>query len=389
VAGMAPEEQVTRDAGRGTWLPVDEGALTPPVRRALGSDTVEVADWHCEAVHGGLMGAAVYRLWGSARDRGRTPAWSLILKVVRPSPSCAAWQREPLAFASGLLDELPGRLAAPGCFGVVEGPEDERWIWLEEVRGQPGTEWCPERLVGGARHLGQFNGAYLAGEPLPSAPWLARGMLRSWMARLAPSVEQLRLGLGQGDPLLRRGWPADVARGLFRLWAEGEAFTEALDRLPQTLCHHDANARNLIARRDPDGGEQTVAIDWAFAGIGPPGYDIVPLCGEMLPSFRLDLDQAQDLAEGIFEGYLEGLRDAGWRGEGYLARLGFSAALSLRYGVCGGPANLSDLLDERRRVVPEQRWGRTIEEIMDRWAGCARFMLGLAEEARELRARLT
>jgi hypothetical protein len=132
-----------------------------------------------------------------------------------------------------------------------------------------------------------------------------------------------------------------------------------------------------------------VAIDWDFAGIGPPGYDIVPLCGELLPSFRFELAEAQDLVEELFEGYLAGLRDAGWQGDRGLVRLGFTAALALRYGVCGGPANLGDLLDESRHYVPEQRWGHPLDEIMDRWAGCSRFMLRLAEEARDLLHRLS
>jgi len=308
----------------------------------------------------------------------------VILKVVRPNRDRDDWQREPLAFASGLLNELTGGLAAPRCFGVVERSGDELWIWMEEIRGQLGTEWPPERIVLGARHLGQFNGAYLAGARVPSAPWLMRGIVRRWTACLAPSVERLRQALAHKHPLLRRGWPADVADALFRLWAEREAFSEALDRLPQTFCHHDANARNLISRRDSDGGEQTVAIDWAFAGIGPPGYDIVPLCGELLPAFRFELANARDMVEDIFVGYLEGLRDAGWQGDRQVVRFGFTAALSLRYGACGGPANLPDLLDERRHTVPEERWGRPIGEIMDRWAESSRFMLALAEEAREL-----
>lgn len=378
-------------------MPIGRAILTPVVRQAVGSDTIEVTDWQCAAVRGGLMGAGVYRFSGTASDQGAVVPWAAILKVVRPNRNKSGtreliqvnWQREPLAFASGLLNELPGELAAPRCFGVVERSSDEVWIWLEEINGQLGTQWARERIVLGARHLGQFNGAYLAGERLPSAPWLMRDMLRRWIAHLAPSVEQLLDGLSHGHPLLKRGWPADVGDALHRLWTERMIFAEALDRLAQTFCHHDANGRNLIARRGADGDEQTVGIDWGFAGIGPPGYDIVPLCGELLPAFRFELAEAQDLAEDVFEGYLAGLRDAGWQGHRGVVRFGFSAALALRYGVCGGPANLSDLLDESRHWVPEQRWGHPIEEVMDRWAGCSRFMLRLAEEAGELLGRLS
>ena len=367
---------------------VDQAMLTPLVRQALESRTIEVTGWNLEEPHVGLMGADVYRLSGTGRDQGTTVPWSIVLKVVRSNGGREGWKREPLAFGSGLLEALPGGLTAPRCFDIVERSHDEVWIWLEEIRGQPGTEWPCERYVLGARHLGQFNGAYLARGHLPSAPWLMKDMLRRWNTHLAPSVEQLRKGLEQVHPLLRRGWPSDVAASLFRLWAERGTFSDALTRLPQTFCHHDANGRNLIAR-DTAEHNQTVALDWDLAGIGPPGYDIVPLCGELLPDFRFELSEARDLVEGIFEGYLAGLRDAGWRGNRGVARFGFTTTLALRYGVCGGPANLSDLLDETRHTVPEQRWGRTIGEVMDRWAAGSRFMLGLANEARELLNRLS
>ena len=370
-------------------MPIDETTLTRRVRDALGSETTEIVGWECEAVHGGLMGAGVYRLWGTGSDQDGMLPWSLVLKVVRPNRGGHEWQREPLVYESGLLTDLPGGLAAPRCLGVVEHSGDEFWIWLEEICGLLGTQWPRERYVLGARHLGQFNGAYLVRRRLPSAPWLMRHVMRRWIACLTPSVEQLRSELNRAHALLRRGWPMDVADRLLRLWAERETFSDALDRLPQTFCHHDANARNLIARCSTSGCEETVAIDWDFAGIGPLGYDIVPLCGELLPAFLFELAEAQDLVEDIFEGYLAGLRDAEWQGDRRAARLGFTAALALRYGACGGPANLPDLLDESRHMVTEQRWGRPISEIMDRWAESSRFMLGLADEARELLDRLS
>jgi hypothetical protein len=294
------------------------------------------------------------------------------------------WRRESLVYESGLLDELPGGLAAPRCCGVLVRSEDELWIWLEEVKGEPGTEWSRERIVRGARHLGQFNGEYLARQSLPLEPWLLRGMLRRWIVHLKPSVDQLLAGLYCRFPPLERGWPPHVADALLRVWNERHLLCDELDRLPQTLCHHDANGRNLIARRTAGGCEKTVALDWDFVGIGPTGYDIVPLCGELLPSFSFSLLEARDIVEAVFQGYLAGLRDAGWPGDRNSVRLGFTAALALRYGVCGAPANLGDLLDEKRHSIPEQRWGSSMDQIMDRWAGCARFMLGLADEARGL-----
>jgi hypothetical protein len=388
---------------------VNATILTPLVRQVVGTELAVIRGWTCSQLQGGLMGAGVYRLSGTATVRGTELPWSILLKVVRRSSSLtglaepisgcpggaaessgsgdttgSAWRREPLAYSSGILRELPVGIAAPQCFGVEERSGAENWIWLEDVPGKLGTEWSRERIVLGARHLGRFNGAYLVGEPLPSALWLQRDMLTTWIAYLTPSVERLFGELAHGHTLLQRGWPTDVVDTLRPLWGNRDRLCDALHRLPQTFCHHDANARNLIARCDADVGDRTVAVDWAFAGIGPLGYEIVPLCGELLPSFRFEFTDAMDLIEEIFTGYLAGLTDVGWRGDRGSVRIGFTAALAMRYGACGGPANVSDLLDGARLWVPEQRWGRPIGEIMDRWADCSRFVLRLADEARAL-----
>ena len=73
---------------------------------------------------------------------------------------------------------------------------------------------------------------------------------------------------------MRRVYPPDLIDSLLRMWAQRKQFLDALDRLPETLCHFDAFRRNLFARRTPDGLGRTVVIDWAFVGIGAVGQDI-------------------------------------------------------------------------------------------------------------------
>src|SRR3712207_7779326 len=58
-----------------------------------------------------------------------------------------------------------------------------------------------------------------------------------------------------------------------RLWEERERFLTALDRLPQTFCHHDAFRRNLLVRRGPE-GEELVALDWTQTGHGAVGQEL-------------------------------------------------------------------------------------------------------------------
>ena len=113
---------------------IDNATLTPLVREALGSDTVEVVDWKAEQHHVSATRARIFRMSGSARDQGQEVPWSLILKIapvvddrVDP-PGTHYWKREALAYESGLLEDLPGGIAAPRCLDVVEQPGGEFWL---------------------------------------------------------------------------------------------------------------------------------------------------------------------------------------------------------------------------------------------------------------------
>lgn len=74
-----------------------------------------------------------------------------------------------------------------------------------------------------------------------------------------------------GQSLVRRAFPPDKVSGLLRRWGQREKFLDALDCLPQTLCHFRAFRRNIFALCAPDRLDQRVAIDWAFVGIGAVG----------------------------------------------------------------------------------------------------------------------
>jgi hypothetical protein len=367
---------------------IDRATLTPLVQSALPSETVEVIDWAWKQLHGGAgVGNAVYRFAGQGRDRGQKMPWSLILKTVRPegdNTDISAWnyyKREAEAYRSGLLDDLPGGLAAPRCFGVVERADGTCWMWLEDVRDEIGSHWPLEHYGFVARHLGQFNGAYLVDRSLPSWPWLSSGWWRKYVAESASAIPLIRDSLDH--PLVRRTWPGAASDRLFRLWEERALYLDALDRLPQALCHLDMFRRNLFARKTADGDDQTVVIDWAFAGRGAIGQELVPLILAGVAFHEVDLAQAQALEDIVFEGYLEGLRDAGWRGDPRQVRLGYTAA-SLRYRFAELGNAISLILDESRHSWAERVFGCPIEESQDHWAQVGNLVDGLTDEAREL-----
>jgi hypothetical protein len=369
---------------------IDRGVLTPVVRHALSSEAAEVVEWDCRQLHGGVGGgvggSAIYSLTGQACDLGQALPWSLILKVLWAQADsdvsdCYYWRREADAYRSGWLDDLPGGLRAPRCFGVVNRPDGACWLWLEEVTDEAGPRWPVDRYGLAARHLGQFNGAHLVQSSRPSWPWLSSGWLREAVAQAAPAIELLCRSLEH--PLLRRCFPGDTGKAFFDLWTEREVLLNALDRLPHTLCHLDAFRRNLFARLGADGLDQTVAIDWAFVGTGAIGEEIEPLVLRSLAFGEVEPGEGRELDKAVFAGYLDGLRDAGWRGDPRQARLGYTAAAAMRALVSCSQA-LPLLLDERRHRVQEQAVGLSIDEMIAQAAMLVRFQFGLLSEAREL-----
>jgi prepilin-type processing-associated H-X9-DG protein len=232
-----------------------------------------------------------------------------------------------------------------------------------------------------ARHLGRFNGAFLDGRPLPEYAWLNRRLLHTRADRnLAfwSNLEAVR-----ALPLFRRGWPGDLAERALGLFHERHALLGLLERLPHTLRHADADRRNLLAR-DHGTRTETVAIDWAYTGIGPLGEEVAPLVVSSVLWFKgvapADLN---DLDATAFDAYVAGLRDAGWRGDPGRVRFGCAATMALRYGPLGGIVSLVTANAEQRSAV-EQTLGHSLDEAFDRYAEMQRFLFERADEARRL-----
>src|SRR5919202_2410247 len=94
-------------------------------------------------------------------------------------------------------------------------------------------------------------------------------------------------------PLVRRFCPPATGRRLLGLWGDRHMLLDAIERLPQTFCHHDAFRRNLLASE----GDRTVAIDWEFAGPGAVGEDLGPLVAGSLAMMAAEAGAARALDE--------------------------------------------------------------------------------------------
>lgn len=178
-------------------------------------------------------------------------------------------------------------------------------------------------------------------------------------------------------------WPEDVLARTLALWARrGELYT-ALERLPRTFCHGDATRGNLLAARAPDGEAETVALDWAFSGIGAPGEDIAQLVVVSVLFGRVDLGRLRDLEETVYGAYVRGLRDAGWRDDERQVRLGYAAHAALRNSFLS-PGIV--MLPADRRAAFEAVVRRPYAEFLELWTDLRRYTLDRADEAWALAA---
>ncbi len=414
--------------------------LAQVVARSLGEKAVLLGEWNVQPLAYTVrnsVSAGLYRLQGvtaepegAARTQNHMDTksasevlpWSLILKVVQPQETAASgdpahwnyWKRELLAYQSGRLEQLvreplfrqaketgleketgkeePG-LAVPQCWKVEEKADGRVWLWLEDVTESGSRCWTLERYGLAARHFGRFQSRFLQGQsllhgqPLPADPWISRGWMRTRVASFAGSMQQLHDPAVWDKPVVQRTCPRSLEGRLSQLWAERGDFLDALDRLPQTVCHLDLWRPNLLSRTGP-AGEQTVALDWSYIGIGALGQDIGNLVPDTLGNFDIDLDQAAALDHTVFQGYLTGLHERGWTGDTRQARLGYAASAALGWGL-GTPWWLVWPKDAARQAQLERQWGRPLEELLARRASLTEFVLDLAQEARTLLAQGT
>lgn len=375
---------------------LDAEALTRTVRKALGQPALYLNDWRCTPLPGHISNPAtggLYRVAGSGQDAQRQVTWSLILKIARLTEETPPgwgtdllhfgyWKRETLAYQSGFLENLGPHLKAPRCYEVTKQPDGSVWMWLEEV--QPGTEglWPLSRYALTARHFGQWQGTYLAGRPLPTAPWLKTGWLRSWTEHFAFLGDYLQRPRPWNHPFVQMAFPTPFEDRLQSLWAARHAWMDLLDRLPATLCHFDTWRPNLIARLRPDGQEETVALDWQCMGLGPAG-EVGNLALTGLMNLEVDTHEAKELDTAVWESYLAGLREAGWRGEERAVRFCYTAYPALRWGLVFPLVMVLPYAhDAVRRADVEAKYEMPIEQLLTQWAGAFYFLLDWADEAR-------
>jgi hypothetical protein len=324
-----------------------------------------------------VAGLATVGIW-----RVRGAGWSVVLKLIHDSDDGDErwrsttdpdhpfyWAREALAFRSGLLDQLQGGLRAPACYGVVDRDDGSVAVVMEDVTGEPAIGWPLERYGLAARHAGHAQGCLLDSAELGQS-WLSRDWLRAYLDRRRNDAEILADSKAWTHPLVRSALPVERAVEFRDVWAAQGQLLDVLDSQPRTLCHLDVNPRNLFAVDDA-----TVAIDWAFAGVGAMGEDMGGLAVDPVAEFDVAPDDHLALVQMLVEQYAVGLVSAGCDIDVQEVQRAVAAAAAAKYGWIV-PSILSTAVTARPTMN-----GRPVAEAAPVWGRVGTLLLDLAKSA--------
>jgi hypothetical protein len=217
-------------------------------------------------------------------------------------------------------------------------PDHVAGLWLEDINDSFSGTWPLYRYALTARHLGRLNGIYISRRELPTYPWLAKDRTRQWLSSIPWHK------FPWDNPRLLHYFPQPEKNSFRRMLEDHEKFLAKLDQLPHTISHGDTYPTNFRSRRVLRGQEQTVAMDWALAGIAPLGDDL----GQLVYGTGLNLRgyKLQDISQMLFTSYINGLHDSGCRIDSDLVRFGYVASAALRVGIFKLSMILEDLENE-------------------------------------------
>ena len=257
---------------------------------------------------------------------GRTLIRKVLRKPVNSSGPWAAsqdprhwnyWRREVEVYRD---EELRKRLADAGLVlpaaDVVEHA-DGAVLMMEDIAGTHGTEFSLAEHAAFARACGRWQA-----RPAGDRSWTSVGFLRDYSTSREVPWELVDDDAAWRQPLVAETWPAGLRQAWGQLIAHRNELLELVARLPRVRCHLDLWVSNVIQR--PTG--ELALLDWAFTGDGALGEDI----GNHIPDAVFDLfwpaERLPELAETCVDNYLDGLREAGWRGSPDDVRLAVMAS---------------------------------------------------------------
>lgn len=339
-------------------------------------------------------GTALYRLAGEVTQANERVSWSIVLKVLSELPSQSDpsawyfWQREAQFYSSELAD-VQEAVQPVRCFLVEKRRNTsnniEFWLWLKDLGEFESRSWDTRDFGFAASKIGEFNGKYLGTTARPDYSWLCKDGIVSAIGQLSPFIDHLKEK--KNDPLLLQQLDASAIENYLRLWEQRSLYAEMLRFPPQTLCHFDANSRNLFLTRGETQTNSVVAIDWSYVGYGAIGADVTILVIDSLIGGTTFLEEVEQFESTILEEYLIGLNRAGWTGSPDLVRLGYTSA-AIYYRLGSLKILLELILDEERRKRFEAAFGLPFSGVIEHNQKIAVYLDKLLDEARMLYDRL-
>lgn len=355
--------------------------LEPVAAAALGQQcTVDDGSWSLRPIGHRVRNpvtGGLYHVSGTAIDtHGVSHRWSALLKVLRNAEGAPAWlrddgepghwnnwEREVLAYRSGLTADLADGLSAPRYLHSFQPDAGSWWLWIEYVDGEPGTTWPPDRYPIAAYHVGQWQGRYLCGEPLPRYSWLADDWLGAWVPPCTSKNHRLvHDEQAWTHPLLRDHLGTKHAQSARMLCDARRQLIERTTLLPYTLCHHDCWPPNLHSRSNSE-KDVTLVVDWSWVGRGTAGHDAANLVFDAVASGYLPPEQLASTDAAVLEAYLDGISSAGWTGPMAMVRTGYRMVAALRFGSEAATV-LALARDEDRLALLAGREGRPAAEMI-------------------------
>lgn len=227
------------------------------------------------------------------------------------------WRREVEVYRD---DELREQLADAGLVlpaAQVDERPDGAVLLMDDIAGTPGTHFSLAEHAALARACGRWQA-----RPAPERPWTSTGFLRDYSTTRDVPWQLMTDDAAWQQPLIRETWPAELREAWTGLLVHRDALLDLVATLPRARCHLDFWVSNVIQR--PTG--ELALFDWSFLGDGALGEDI----GNYIPDAVFDLfwpaERLPELAETCIANYLDGLHEAGWRGDPDQVRLAVMAS---------------------------------------------------------------
>jgi hypothetical protein len=320
---------------------------------------IQVDAWASEPLaFGGSEVAGVRRV--SARGRtsnGEAAVWSCIAKEFSTEQ---VMRREIAAYLSKPSMPMTARLQMPRLLEVIRSRDPETII-LEDVLTARSRALRVTDMPDFAQELGKWHAAGTHHLKTLRRGKIAGGWLREYVEKADRLVCDLPIYATQ-TAILGELLAQPTAGGAAEIWRNRDALLAALDSLPQTYCHQDLVAGNVVVE-ERLGDSIYHLLDWATAGMAPIGAELAPLLVGNAILFSWSMQESRDILVDVIDAYRRGLQSNDIHVPRDSIYFSLTASAALRYiAWCGH--RVGAVLDPAEHGVARRVTGHSITEVI-------------------------